>query len=441
MSDEESESTLMFKNMVARLDKVRVKGIKRTKDDIITNALSGVFKCKNLNELIQNAVVARLNLEKLYCFKKIRIIIDTSSGPRSTPNYGYEVTFDLTEYSRLTGKCGMSLANNSDGSLHVNFQSPNLVGRGECLELQGRYGINEMKTFDVNFAKPLFRYNGLLTTSAFKNFSENLAAGYKLKEHGIAADLSFLYADNIKHNMRWEGIIRYVNVTGKYVPFSIREQSGYTLKSAFRNTLSIDTRDSPILPTEGNLFQLKSEFAGLGGNIGFMKNEIMSQFNVPLLVGTSFQVSFAAGVNLANRSKTTSIVDNFFIGGPLTLRGFNPNSVGPKVDGYALGSSMYFINAVHLYTPLPHRPKKGSLGDSFRIHLFCNMGNNTAIGNNPNECLEKLTQNFKLSYGLGLLYRFRNMARFELNYCIPVFYSSDDKLVDGVQFGFGFDFI
>lgn len=68
----------------------------------------------------------------------------------------------------------------------------------------------------------------------------------------------------------------------RYASFEVREDAGPTLKSAVRHILSYDTRDTNIFPNFGFLGQLTTEVAGLGGNIGFCKNELLLQKNIPL---------------------------------------------------------------------------------------------------------------------------------------------------------------
>lgn len=76
-----------------------------------------------------------------------------------------------------------------------------------------------------------------------------------------------------------------------------------------------------------------------------------------------------------NNDKKTSIADMFFLGGPLSIRGFQFRGIGPHADGDALGSRLYWAAGLHLFTPLPFRPGRGGFGDLFRTHFFINAGN------------------------------------------------------------------
>lgn len=58
-----------------------------------------------------------------------------------------------------------------------------------------------------------------------------------------------------------------------------------------------------------------------------------------------------------------------------------------------------------------------------------------------NHNLEVLGQNMRIAYGLGIAMKLGEIARVELNYCIPHSYQRTDFINKGLQFGIGFDFL
>lgn len=70
-----------------------------------------------------------------------------------------------------------------------------------------------------------------------------------------------------------------------------------------------------------------------------------------------------------------SIIDHFFLGGPLNVRGFDIRGCGPRNEGNAVGGDVYWAAALHVYTPLPFRPGRNGFGDLFKLHGFINGGN------------------------------------------------------------------
>ena len=65
---------------------------------------------------------------------------------------------------------------------------------------------------------------------------------------------------------------------------------------------------------------------------------------------------------------------------------------------------------------------QGGIGDLFRTHVFLTAGNlsNVGLTGQMGRDLEQVTQDFRLSYGLGLAVKLGGVARIELNYCLPV---------------------
>lgn len=119
-----------------------------------------------------------------------------------------------------------------------------------------------------------------LTTSLFTTTNEFPWSGYTEKDKGLLIDLALnrTRSGTWKHNFQYEAAIRNVTA-GKQASFHVREQSGPTLKSAVRHICTMDRRDDIFFPTRGTLMQFTSEVAGLGGNVGFIKNELQMQGN------------------------------------------------------------------------------------------------------------------------------------------------------------------
>jgi len=424
----------------AKVVAVNVEGLNRTKNDIVMNSVKDLFNVEHFEDLVLRSQEVRGKLQELGCFSKVGIHIDTSK----TGTKDYVVTFDVEEGKRITGSVN-TLVGNNEGSLMTGIKLPNLLGRGEKFQADYTYGTKKSSSFNISLMKPIWGpLKSNLSGNVFQAGGEHPSSGYKQLDRGFLADWSFLSAPQVVHNLQYEAVWRNLTCLNKSSSFAVREQSGHTLKSAIRHILCVDRRDSPVFPTEGTLFRLTQEFAGLGGNIGFFKNEVDVQANIPLAEDISVQASMNAGILKPTQGdKTSTISDNFFLGGPLNIRGFDLRGVGPHSDGNSLGGSLYWATGLHVYGPLPFRPGKGGFGDLFRTHLFLNAGNLGSfwLSGNMQRDIDMLTQNFRLSYGLGLAIKVGGIARVELNYCIPVKASRGDKVSPGLQFGVGVNFL
>jgi len=49
--------------------------------------------------------------------------------------------------------------------------------------------------------------------------------------------------------------------------------------------------------------------------------------------------------------------------------------------------------------------------------------------------------NMRSAYGMGIAVKLAERARIELNYCVPVRRQNTDKVLNGFQFGIGYEFV
>jgi len=402
--------------------------------------LSDLFKVEDFEDLVLTSQNVRGKLQDLGCFSNVGIHIDTSN----TGHKDYTVTYQVEEVKRYTGSVNTMVGNN-EGSLMTGVKFPNLLGRGEKLQAEYTYGTRKSSSFNISMLKPLRgKLKTNLTGNIYQSTGEYPQSGFKELDRGFLADLSFKSAPSVAHNLQYEAVWRNINTINRSAAFAVREHSGHTLKSSIKHILCVDRRNNNVFPTEGTLFKLSQEFAGLGGNIGFFKNELELQANLPLNEDFTLQGSFNAGLlKDFQGEKTFNIADHFFLGGPLSVRGFDIRGIGPSSDGNSLGGSLYWASGLHMYAPLPFKPGKGGIGDLFKTHMFVTAGNigNFWLSGQVGKDWEQVTQNFRLSYGLGIAVKLGGIARIELNYCLPVKASRGDKPAPGLQFGVGVHFL
>jgi len=127
-----------------------------------------------------------------------------------------------------------------------------------------------------NFINESIRYR--ITGTVFSTTHDFPWSGFKQNDKGLLFDMELNPTGTSKHNIQYEAAFRNVTCS-KQASFRVREQSGPNLKSALRYIWTKDKRDSPIFPIAGSLMRLTTELAGLGGDVGFLKNELTIQSN------------------------------------------------------------------------------------------------------------------------------------------------------------------
>ncbi|XP_047513632.1 sorting and assembly machinery component 50 homolog A [Pieris napi] len=433
-----SKPTIKLNGVRARVDRVHVDGLSRTKDDIVRSAVDELFHATDFEDVILKAHKARRSLDSLGCFKDIGVYIDVSNGPGSTPE-GLEVTFQVRELSRIVGGINTTVSEN-EGNLVLGVRLPNVAGRGERVSAEYSLGHRSSSNFSVAATKPFPKsaLQPVVTTSVYQQNHEYPWSGYRLLDRGVLLDVAFRTSPATKHNLQWEGMVRDASVLSKTTSFKVRESSGPVLKSVIRHIVTVDHRDEAIFPTHGTWVQFSSELAGLGGGVANIKTELQAEANKEILPGVVVQLTGAAGV--LHDVFGTEIPELFYLGGPATIRGFQQRGAGPHCDGLATGGTMYWASGLHLYTPLPFQPGKGGLGELFRSHLFLNGGCLAHPEEKTQAIIESLSS-VRVSCGAGVALRLGRVARVELNYCFPLRAAAGDAPAPGIQLGVSAHFL
>ncbi|KAK2575531.1 hypothetical protein KPH14_011251 [Odynerus spinipes] len=435
-----------FQTIKARVDKIHVDGLDRTKDDIVKTQVAELFNAHDFQEVIVRAHKVRGKLEALECFKDIGVYIDISEGPNATPE-GVEVTFTVREMKRIVGAINTMVGNN-EGSVIIGAKAPNIFGRGEKIQVEYSYGNKSSTNINISAIKPLIddRLHTVLTGTLYSTSADFPWSGYIERDNGFLLDIACNSGtiNTLKHNFQYEASFRQMSCS-KQASFSVREQCGPSLKSALRHICLLDKRDASVFPTRGSFVQFSSEVAGLGGDIGFIKNELVMQSNWSPHKYLTFQLGAQAGLlRSINNNMKISIIDHFFLGSPLGVRGFDIRGCGPRNEGNAIGGDMYWAAALHVYTPLPFRPGRNGFGDLFKLHGFVNGGNlsnfTVKLANSYKENMKIFTENVRCSVGGGIAMKLGDAARIELNVIMPLLFLRSDVLRQ-FQFGIGVQYL
>ena len=146
------------------------------------------------------------------------------------------------------------------------------------------------------------------------------------------------------------------------LPVRMELAQGPVTVSIVGYALTYNTLDSNKSPTSGFYAEFKQDFAGVGGDVNFIKSMIDTRtyFEViPDVIG----VLHVQGGNMSGwGGKNLRMLDHFQMG-PNLVRGFQPSGIGPRditpgTTNDALGGTMYWGASLEAQTPLYFLPKE-----------------------------------------------------------------------------------
>lgn len=116
-----------------------------------------------------------------------------------------------------------------------------------------------------------------------------------------------------------------------------------------------DTRNSYFNPTQGNLQRIGLEVAAPGSNVEYYKINLENEFYWP--INDTFTFSVGSDIGYGEGYGDTDglpFFENFFGGGPRSVRGYDDNTLGPKDQfGNPIGGAVKLTGSVELLFPPP----------------------------------------------------------------------------------------
>jgi outer membrane protein assembly factor BamA len=201
--------------------------------------------------------------------------------------------------------------------------------------------------------------------------------------------------------------------------------------------VTVDRRDRPYDPTQGSYFmgrlELANQFFGTSANSSFVKLDLRHQWNWPV----GFQAEngvITAGIRLglarptARSAEDLPLSERFFGGGPFTVRGVEPDMLGPiglvtSVDGSSTqiiplgGQGLAVLNLEYRFPLFGWQSVWGEIFiDSGQIYRSLTAGRDPITNAPPFPA-------FRTTPGVGLI--------FKLGFPLKVEYAADWKRITG----------
>ena len=368
------------KNAQVFFERIIISGNTKTRDKVIRRELrvyeQELFSAERLKRSVRN-------LYRLDFFEDVRV--DTTAGSADDKK---NLKIEVKEKSTGSFQFGAGYGNVENFFGVINIAERNLFGRGQRLALESKLWATTTK-FTLSFTEPwLFDIPLSLGIEAYNwDYSYD---DYDKNSIGGSLRLGYPLFEYTRGYVTYNFDLADVSNISDTAAQSIQDLSGENLKSSVKVSLSYDSRDSSFFPTEGSDHYGSVEFAGLGGDVGFLKYiaETAWYYNIFWeLIGV---IHGKGGYVNGIEGKTLPDYDLFHLGGMDSLRGFERGDLAPRdSNNDEVGGDSYWIANLELRFPLIKAA--GAYGV-----LFFDMGN--LYGENK----EFDVTDFRMSAGPGI---------------------------------------
>ncbi|KAI0129819.1 outer membrane protein, OMP85 family [Xylariales sp. AK1849] len=461
------------------LSSIQIHGAKNTRKSflnplfqpLVEGSKSGRYTLAELLEQISQSVSKLQKFDIFHDQIHVHLSQPSQVDPSTSPT-DLDVALRVREKSRIFLKTGTDLGN-TEGSAYGTLLWRNLFGGAETLALNASAGTRTRSAYSAELSVPVLSNPDLrLSFEGLASSTHKPWASHEEVVKGGGLKLNWLDKYGDKYQVGYTGTWRQLTGLHERASATVRADAGDSVKSAISYSFVRDRRDNPMLPQSGYLYKSSTEVAGwgsLGGDVSFSKSEMELQGAVPVPVpgvkgfsGVSIGAGFRAGLLYPlphsfglSGAKPSRVNDRFSLGGPTDVRGFTLGGLGPRDGGDALGGDVFAAGSVNMLLPLPRVGSESPL----RIQLFANGGRSVAMhkkikGKETGQGLDSgtvwdgmvsATKDLatglpSLAAGVGLVYA-HPVARFELNFSLPLVLRRGEESRKGLSVGVGINFL
>ncbi|MCB1721846.1 MAG: outer membrane protein assembly factor BamA [Alphaproteobacteria bacterium] len=372
------------------VERIEVNGNMRTLDKVVRREFELVEGYPfNKSKLAKS----EQNIRNLDFFETAEVTTKPGSAPDKTV-----VEVDVSEKSTGELSIGAGFSTNDGPLADFRIRERNLLGKGQDLSL-ATVVAGKRTEFDVSFTEPYFLDRDVSAGfSAFhmtRDYQDE--SSYDQRRTGGGVHMGYPLSERWRQGLRYRMERNEITDVQSDASRFIRGQEGKRDTSALSQSLTYDSRDSTIFPTEGLLYWLNAEVAGLGGDAKYVSGKTGVSYYYPVFDQVVLNAMAETGIIEGYSDTDVQINERYYLGGS-TLRGFESAGVGPRdlTTGDALGGQVFYRGTLESSFPIGLPSELGISG-----HVFGDVGTLTELDDNGPEIQDEASLRASLGFGLS----------------------------------------
>jgi outer membrane protein insertion porin family len=281
--------------------------------------------------------------------------VDIKQLPGSAPD---RTVLQVKVTEQPTGELSFSAGYSSIDRLvlDLGISQRNFRGRGQDLRAEVSLGSLRQQ-INVDFTEPRFMGRHMSAGADLYAYRYDLTqySGYLSTSVGGALRFGFPLSPYLtlspRYSIHQDDVIVSNNLCNSAITTVspiLCEERGTTFTSAVGYTLRWDHRNDPVNPTRGFFAEVSQDFAGVGGDVKYLKTVANTGWYHGFTPNWIFSATGSAGYVTGWGGDTVRINDRFYEGGD-SFRGFQIAGLGPRDTNpnynQALGGKLYAIGS------------------------------------------------------------------------------------------------
>jgi outer membrane protein insertion porin family len=354
--------------------RINVAGNIRTRDEVVRRELrqmeGGWISTDKVN-------LSRTRLMRLGFFEEANV--ETPSVP-GVPDL-IDVEFSVKERPSGSLMAGVGYSQAQGVLINASISQDNVFGTGRRISATvNNSSVNRVYSFSYN--NPYYTLDGI--SRGFSLFARETDAAeadiadYSSDVYGLSVDYGFPLSEynraSLSLGYEYTRIRTDEDTPQSFLDFLDLNDDRFNIYK-LSGGITHDSRNRAILANQGRMHSLTTEIAVPGSGLEYYKLRYRGLEYVPLF--GDFTLLLKGEIGYGDAYGDTSglpFFENFYAGGPESVRGFRSNSLGPRDDNRTtrpLGGAFKTVANVELILPLPFTEENRSL----RVSTFFDIGN------------------------------------------------------------------
>ncbi|WP_242471019.1 outer membrane protein assembly factor BamA [Thiocystis violacea] len=352
--------------------RVNMKGNTRTRDEVLRREMRQLETAWFSTDLVRKS---RERLQRLGYFEDVSI--ETPAVPGSADQLDVDVTVKEKPAGNLAAGVGFS---QSQGILlNASVTQNNFLGTGKRVSVAFNTST-ATRLYQLGYNNPYYTVDGISRGFNLSyretDYDELVGADYSTDVGVAGMTFGLPITDTSRAGLGFN--YQYTDFTAGESDLAQQfvQENGNTFHDfALLADYTNDTRDTAIFPTRGSLRTARAELTVPGSDLQYYKLHYEEQIYIPLTSRFVFSMTgnLAYGDGYGD-SDYLPFFENFYAGGPRSVRGWKANSLGPREISTddPVGGNLKFSGSMEIFAPAP---VGGQFEKTLRLGAFLDFGN------------------------------------------------------------------
>ena len=303
-----------------------------TTDEVLRREMRQFEGAPASNQAIEQS---KLLLERTGFFKSVNVETVPVAGEEDQVDVIFEV--EEQQYGNIIGGFGYS---QFGFSFNFNIQQQNFLGSGNTVGV-GTQISDYAKNIFLQYENPYYTIDGVsrgytlnyrefdyssfgITDYNTSSYGLSVTFGYPISEiQRLGFNIGFDHTELQSGGMAAREILDFLESEGD--TFDTLKFQGYWTRS---------TLNRGLFPTDGDLNQVQLQTTLPGSTLNYFRIDYKNEYYQPLPIGEDLVFKAASRIGYTDAfgdSEIPPYYENFYAGGPYSVKGYEANSLGPRI--------------------------------------------------------------------------------------------------------------